>query len=233
VSHSGTQQLSRRLSTLVQEILGELPELESKVDEADKVTKHLFKRLLVATDYASGCVNLGDAGLGSPLVVIVRCLFESFIGTYWGSQSDKNGHALLASAERELMRVMKLNLSKGHARIVEKDTGQNRTGSFLRDPRLAEAERLTRFDRMAEEAGIRKIYDQLYGLLSLLSHSSAADILAKRDQMEMIQTHLPAATAFLQCIRLIVSARVRDKRIAKLEEIESILKISLGRTTTA
>jgi hypothetical protein len=55
------------------------------VDAADEVTRHLYNRLLVATDYASGCAVLGEAGLGSPLLTTARALFENFIATYWGS----------------------------------------------------------------------------------------------------------------------------------------------------
>ena len=70
------------------------------------------------------------------------------------------------------MRVIKRNLREGSARLVDRETGQNRTGEFLKDPRVSEAERLPRFDHMARDAGIAKIDDQLYGVLSVIGRAN-------------------------------------------------------------
>jgi hypothetical protein len=167
-------------------------------------------------------------GLGSPLMTVVRALFENFVGTYWASQAEENGRVLLGSAKRELMRVVKLNLTKGHAGILHRDTGQDHTREFLRDPRLAAAGRLPQFAHMAEGAGIRKIYDQLYGVLSLLGRASGADILANRDQGEMIRSNLHAAITFLRCAHLILSARIKENRVLSRTEIEAVTKVALA-----
>jgi hypothetical protein len=216
------------LRELVQEIRRDLPSLHGKVDGADEVTQHLLNRLLVATDYALGCAVLGEAGLGPPLLANVRGLFENFIGTYWAAQADENGRVLLESFKWELTRVIKLNLREGHARIVHRATGQDRTNTFMHDARLAHAKRLPRVDRMSEEVGMKKIYDQFYGLLSLLTHAFGADVLANRDQHEMIGSNLHAAFACLRCIHLILSARITENRIVTRSEIETVMKIALA-----
>jgi hypothetical protein len=81
---------------------------------------------------------------------------------------------------------------------------------------------------MSEEVGIKKIYDQFYGLLSLLTHAFGADVLANRDQNEMIGGNLHAAFACLRCIHLILSARITENRIVTRSEIETVMKIALA-----
>jgi hypothetical protein len=81
---------------------------------------------------------------------------------------------------------------------------------------------------MSEEVGMKKIYDQFYGLLSLLTHAFGADVLANRDQHEMIGSNLHAAFACLRCIHLILSARITENRIVTRSEIETVMKIALA-----
>ena len=127
LSHSPQQADSARLREVVRDVCRDLPDLHGKIDGADEVTRHLLNRLLVATDYASGCAVLSEAGLGPPLLLNVRALFENFIGTYWASRDDQNARILIESFKQELTRVVKLNLTKGHARIVHRVTNQDRT----------------------------------------------------------------------------------------------------------
>ncbi len=227
MSQSGIADLSANLKRHVHNILQELPALSGEVDPSDDVTKHLMNRLLVATDYASGCAVLAQSNIGPPMVPITRALFESFISTYWATQTKENGDLIVNSMEKEIIRIMKLNLEKGHARILHKETGEDHTRNLLRDPKLASPGRLPRYDHMADGAGVRKIYDQLYGIMSLLSHASGADILTKRDHTELIRSNLHSATACLRCIHLILSARIKENRIANHREIEAIVKIAL------
>jgi hypothetical protein len=216
-----------RLDAVVQDVLRNFSKLHDQIGKDDEVKGHLLNRLLVATDYASGCVVLARFGLGGPLVTLCRTLFEGFIGIYWASLTDENGRRALGAAKRETLRVMKLNLTKGHAQIVHKETRADHTNELLRHPYMNNADRLPRFDHMADAAGIRKIYDQCYGVLSLLSHASGADILARRDQEEMIRSMLHSAIAELRCIHLIVAERVKGNRVVSCDALEEIMKVAL------
>ena len=161
------------------------------------------------------------------MFAITRALFESFVSIYWAAQTRENGEIIVEASTREVIRIVKLNLGKGHARILHKETAEDRTKNLLRDPKMASPGRLPRYDHMADGAGIRKIYDQLYGMLSLLSHASGADFLAERNQEEPIYVNLHSATACLRCIHLIVSARINENRTVNQSEIEAIMKVAL------
>jgi hypothetical protein len=219
---------SGQIRGLVEKILAEFPVLASKVEREDDVTRHLLNRLLVATDYASGCAALAENNLGPPLVPISRAMFESFVSTYWASQSEANGRVIVEAARREITRIIKLNLVNGRAKILHKETGEDKTKLLLRDPKMKDAQRLPQYAHMADGAGIRKIYDQLYGMLSLLSHASGADLLANRDHGEMINSTLHAVSADLRCIHLIISARINEKRVVRLAEVEAIMNVALA-----
>ena len=220
--------ISPKIKMLVTDILNDLPLLASHVETSDDITHHLLNRLLVATDYASGCAALADANMGPPIVPISRALFESFVSTYWASQSEDNGKVIVDAARREIMRIMKLNLVNKRAKMLHKQTRENYTAKFLHDPKMKEAQRLPQYAHMADGAGIRKIYDQLYGMLSLLSHASGADLLAKRDHDQLINSNLHAVSADLRCIYLIISARIKEKRLVMLDEIEAIMNVALA-----
>jgi hypothetical protein len=219
---------SAKIKHYVKNILQELPELSATADASDRVTQHFLNRLLVATDYASGCAVLAESNVGSAMFTITRALFESFISIYWAAQTKENGEIIVEASTREVIRIMKLNLEKGHARILHKETPEDHTRTLLRDPKMASPGRLPRYDHMADGAGIRKIYDQLYGMLSLLSHGSGADILANRDQAELIRSNLHSATASLRCIHLIVAARIKEDRVVRHSEIVAIMNVSLS-----
>jgi Family of unknown function (DUF5677) len=230
MNETANQELSatcEHLETLVQEVLRDFPDLRDQIGGNDEVNRHLIDRLLIATDYTSGCLVLARAGLGSPLVPICRALFEGFVSIYWASQTDENGRRVLEAAKWETLRVMRLNLTAGHAKIVSKETRTDQTDKVLRDPLIKNAERPPRFDHMADAAGIKNIYDQLYGMLSLLSHASGTHILVNRDQKEIIHCMLHSAIATLRCIHLIVAERIKRNRFVSRNELEEIMKVAL------
>jgi hypothetical protein len=123
-----------------------------------------------------------------------------------------------------MLRVTLHNLRQGRAQIIHKQTGAYHTNEISRDPIMTDAERLPCFDHMADAAGIGRIYHQL----SLFSHASGADILADRNQKELILTTLHAAVVNLRCIHLIVRDRIRQHRVVAREELEAIMKVALA-----
>ena len=132
----------------VQNLLADLPILRQQASPTDEVGQHLLDRVLAASDFAAGSALLGKARLAGPTASVTRSLVESFFGTYWASLTDANGRRIMDAGRRELMRVMRLNLVAGHARVEHRETGKNHTGEVPRNHRMSEAERLPRFDHM-------------------------------------------------------------------------------------
>ena len=214
-----------RVRVRVQDLRADLPVLRQQASPTNEVGQHLLDRVQVAADFAAGRALLGKARLAGPTASVTRSLVESFFGTYWASLTDANGRKIMDSGRRELMRIMRVNLVAGHARITHRETGKNHTGEVLKSRKMSEAERLPRFDHMAREAGIGKVYDVMYGMLSLLSHTGMAGAQAVRKPDEAIHGYLHAATAITRCLHLIISNRVRGRKVTTKDEIASILKI--------
>lgn len=201
--------------------------LRTEIPSANLFELHLINRLQVARDNALGCSVLGEHGVAAPLTTVSRSLLESLIAIYWASLEDKNANVLLDAMNRELLRIMRLNLERGHAEIRHKETGALYTQEILDDPKLAQAKRPPQFRTMAEQAGLGKLYDTTYGFESLLAHGTAPELLVASDQRRLISTSLHSSNAMLRGIHLIVDNHIRGKRRTLLTELQSILKVPL------
>jgi hypothetical protein len=79
----------------------------------------------------------------------------------------------------EMLRIVKRNLGKRRAQIVHEVTDDIETGSVLQHPLINEPRSGKQLAEMATESGIRNVYDQLYGWLSMRAHGSAVQMIAK------------------------------------------------------
>lgn len=210
-------------------IVDDLPSLRDQADANDQLARHLIDRLLVATDNATGCVVLAEHGLGAPLASAARSILESLFATYWSSQSDEAAASLLSAMRNEALRLMRLNLIKGHAKIRYKKTGADHTEEILSDSRMAAAGRPPQFRMMAEQSGLANVYDELYGFKSMFAHGTATELLANRNQQRLILANLHSVGVLLNCIHLIVANRIREHRLTSIAELEAILRISLAK----
>lgn len=201
--------------------------LRKEVGESDEVGGYILDRVAVAADHATGCAMLGEARLAAPCAVVTRSLLEGFFGTYWASLDDSKGRQLMEATKKELLRITRVNLTNGHATIRDRVTGEDRTRELLRHPAMAKAERLPRFDHMANEAGLKKIYDALYGLMSMLAHGAGTHLMASGGRDGFIYAQLHAATAVVRCEHLILVNRIRQSRTTRGDEIASIFKVTL------
>jgi hypothetical protein len=209
-------------------IVDDLPVLKSQADSSDSLALHIIDRVLVATDNATGCAVLAEQNLAAPLASAERSIFESLLAVYWSSQKEEYATILLSVMRREMMRLMRLNLKRGHAVIRHKDTGAIHTEEILDDQKMSDAGRPPSFRTMAEQAGLGKLYDTSYGFMSMLAHGTATEMLANPDQRDLISAQLHSVSAFLRCIYLIAVNRIRKKRATSIAELESILKIALA-----
>ncbi len=193
----------------------------------DEVGRFLLDRAGVAADHTLGCAMLAAARLATPGAVVTRSLLEALFGTCWASLDDANGQRLMGAGRRELLRIMRLNLVAGHAGIRHRETGEDHTAELLRHPAVAKAERLPRFDHMARDAGLTKIYDALYGLMSMFAHGAGGDILIGNRRDDFIYAQIQSAAAVARCNGLVVANRLRHGRSTTQEELAAILKVSL------
>jgi hypothetical protein len=217
-----------RLRDRIRVIVDDLPLLKSQADPNDPLALHIIDRVLVATVNATGCAVLAEQNLAAALVSAERSIFESLLAVYWSSQKEENATILLSVMRREMMRLMRLNLQRGHAVIRHKETGAIHTQEILDDPKISEAGRPPSFRTMAEQAGLGKLYDTSYGFMSMLAHGTATELLAKPGQRDLVSAQLHSVSAFLRCIYLIAVNRIRENRATSIVELESILKISLA-----
>ena len=173
-----------RLRDRAKAIADDLPSLKSQADPDDMLASHIIARVLVATDNAIGCVVLAEQNLAAPLVSAERSIFESLLAVYWASQTEENATVLLGTMRREMLRLMRLNLQRGHAVIRHKSTGEIHTQEILNDPMMSEAGRPPSIRTMAEQAGLGRLYDMTYGFMSMFAHGTATELLANRDQQD-------------------------------------------------
>lgn len=220
--------ICNRLRNRAKGIADDLPSLKGQADPGDPLAAHMIDRVLVATDNAIGCVVLAEQNLAAPLVSAERSVFESLLAVYWASQTEENATVLLGAMRREMLRLMRLNFERGHATIRHRSTGTVHTEEILNHPMMSEAGRPPSIRTMAEQAGLGKLYDTTYGFMSMFAHGTATELLANRDQQDLMSAHLHGVHGFLRCIYLIAVNRIRENRTTSIPELESILKVSLA-----
>jgi hypothetical protein len=98
----------------------------------------------------------------------------------------------------------------GRAEIVHMITGANENDTVLNHPMMKDARSPKRLADMAAEAGMRNIYDTLYGLLSLFAHGAATELHVKSalSGNPPIYENMSLARSCLKAIALICSNRI-------------------------
>ena len=209
-----------------EQLLDDLPALRRLADD-DAVGRFLLDRAAEAAERGTGCAMLAEARLAAPGAVVARSLLEALFGTCWASIDDTNGRRLMEASRRELLRIMRLNLQAGHASVRHRETGEDRTAEILRHPAVTEAERLPRCDHLAKDAGLKKIYDALYGLMSMFAHGAGGEFASGDKRDGFIHAQLHTAAAVVRCNHLIVANRFRHGRATTQDELAAILKVKL------
>ena len=86
-----------------------------------------------------------------------------------------------------------------------------------------------RFDQMADEAGIRNIYDMIYGMLSLFAHGNAPtmQVEALLGGAPPIYENMSLVDGCLKCIALVCSNYIEGKPTER-GDLEALLKVKLA-----
>jgi hypothetical protein len=119
---------------------------------------------------------------------------------------------------------MRNMLTKGRGIISNRITGQDETKRIIDHHFIKMAKHPPRISRMAKEAGLNKVYDLVYGVMSLLAHGTdTTSFLQQRS--DLLSASVEAARTLLEAIYLVVVNRVREHRPTAVTEIESILRV--------
>jgi hypothetical protein len=222
-----------KLQQQITVVRNDLPALDAEVASGHDFARHLVARLRVAADNAAGCAILAEAGLAAPLATVTRSILDGLFVTYWALLSDENARTVVVSFRNDGARLLRNLLKKQRGMVVSKTTGENLTDEFLESPLFDDAKRPLVVFKLAEEAGLQKLYEIFYTILSMYAHGTATEILAgvaagaEMRQQQMIPMLVEAARSLLKSIHLIVVNKVRFGRPTARDELESILKIPL------
>lgn len=217
---------TERLRQEIEIVETELRALAGLAAAREELGKHLLARLQVAIDNAKGCAILAENSLAPPLVTAARSVFESLLTTYWATLSEENAKVVLGATHREGVRLLRNMLRNKRGIIQHKVTGEDFTQEILNSPELAEARTPKKFSEIAEEAGLKKLYDVFYSILSMFSHGNATELL-ETVPTTLINAQIEALRVSLKAIEKIIVNYIREQRNTPLAEIGAILNISL------
>ena len=217
------ERLSRQILTVEQD----LPRLAQDLGPNDGFGGHLLIRLRIARDNAKGALILAQNGLGPPLITVTRSLFESLFSTYWATLNLQNAHTMMHFTQNETFRIIRDLLKKRVGLIQHRQTGEDLTNQLLQEKVFANMKRPPRFDVMAKESDIVKIYDAFYGMFSMFAHGNATDLLPAKLPDDFAASVAEAARSLFECLHAIVKAHIRHQQRPAPEELSLILGIRL------
>jgi len=220
----------RAIARLNQQILTieqDLPALSVHLRPSDIFGHHLLTRLRIAHDNAHGALILARNGLGPPLITVTRSLFDSLFSTYWATLNSENAQTMMNYTQNETFRILRDLLTKRVGIIRHRQTGEDLTTQFLQERAFTNVKRPPRFDIMAKQAGIAKIYNAFYGMFSMFAHGNATDLLPSKLPDDFIASVTEAARSLLQCLHLIVGTHIRHNQMTSPGELSLILGIKL------
>jgi len=126
--------------------------------------------------FINRAIQFGEAAfrikdLTDPLDVSMRVLCDDLIRLSWVTQSENNAAKYAKLPISALAKVARINIDKGHAHVVHKDTGKDASVAFL--PKLSSLEvKGKTIEEMANECGMDKLYNTLFRLSSLPMHAN-------------------------------------------------------------
>jgi hypothetical protein len=183
--------------------------------EQAQILRHFLSRAQQMTD-ASELV--GRAGLGTPLVVMMRVLCEDLFLTLWVGLSEENAAEYSSATKAEALKFMRVLLENGRGMIRDKSTHEDKTHEIM--PRLKEESKTDRrrIDQLAVKLGLGKVYDLIYRYPSMEVHGTTFDLPAAS-----AEAGLSSIVSLVKCIGLVVDNRVLRNEATTADEILGIL----------
>jgi hypothetical protein len=185
------------------------PSYLSSEKQQDKVLLHFINRTV---EIGEACFLVSE--LQTPLFVLSRVMCEHFFLTFWVSLSEKNAAEYARKPVSELAKVLRININRGQAKILNKTTGEDATKELAPEiEKLVEA--ATRIENIARENGLGKVYDFVYRPGSMYVHGNTLDVFSNPDSGWQVGA-LSAVAALLNCVFLIVENPERTTTAAEI-----------------
>ena len=121
-----------------------------------------------------GAVSLGNDANSTALEVVARALLENLISILWVQVDPGHPEYLKEAALVELIRMARVNLKSGKARIVSRETGEEATVEMLASDKFKNLPRRMSIEDRAAQAGVEDLYNVFYRSLSMGVHGHNA-----------------------------------------------------------
>jgi hypothetical protein len=207
----------------------DLRDLRSLVEADDKIGNFLIERIELAMETTLGCIVLARGDLAYPVATLARNMLELTIGTFWAASSPERAAEASGASVAELMRIMKTLLAKGHAKIVNKRTGEDKTGFMREAIEKRNIGRRRQIAELARECGLGHFYDRFYPMQSMPSHGHSMGLSGGRGEQEGLYAMMVAVRAHLKAIHFIVAKQIRQKQPTTIAELDGFLMVGLVR----
>jgi hypothetical protein len=189
----------------------------------DVRSQALIYCLTRAIDLAEGCILVASAERAVSLNTLTRSLLENLMMTSWVALSEENATSFNEAAINELKRITRKNLRQGYATVRDKNTGEERTQEILESPIMKGIPARQRIEDVAEAAGLKLVYNQVYGFLSMHAHGNTKALSIDVDIEQEISASLQAAIVCFNCSHLIVGNWVRQRQNIPSNDIIEML----------
>lgn len=186
---------------------------------------HLNERFEICIEYAKGALALSREDLPAAMATLERAVLEQVIAIRWATLSPDNALRLKDAALEEMARLVRNLIAGPHGRIVRRSTGEDATAEFQAQAAMVHARRPPRFDIMAREAGLERLYAQLYGMLSLIAHGNAPAFM--RDGQPHTAIGLETMKTLLLAVRETMDHFYRESCPLPLSRMSEILGVEM------
>ena len=132
-----------------------------------KAVVYCFKR---AVDIADGVTTVSKDYLFTSSMILARGLLEILFLVCWVLQSEENAQGLQVSVNSQFKTVLKEILRKGYGKVSDKVNGNDKTNEYLKSPEMTNIPKRLRYEQIARDVGLEKIYSVTYRYLSLEAH---------------------------------------------------------------
>jgi hypothetical protein len=176
-----------------------------EVEETDFVAPlvHIIEESI---DLAEGLLSCGSKPLPVSRVTLTRALFERLFQASWVALSSANALSFREAGVRETARqIRKMIKDGGPGRIVAKGTGEDRTEELRQRLEAMSLRAPPTFEVMADEAGLKAIHAQLYGVMAQMAHGNTVGLPSKEGGAFPM---LSAGSACLRGVTAIARERV-------------------------
>ncbi|MGO8909595.1 MAG: hypothetical protein ACLQDM_09780 [Bradyrhizobium sp.] len=179
-----------------------------------------------AAQCGEACSLAAQARLNVPVGALARIVSDDLLWCNWVSLSDENATRYIGEVTSEFARLARLYIKEGQARIVDRSTGEDRTGEVDFDKLVS---RRLSSKRIATDSGLAKVYQIAFRMFSLEVHGKlllpfSGDDATVGSGEAALAAHLPAIIAMLKAILLVVDRRFAGQSTPP-DEILRIVKV--------